>query len=73
MPGPCSLPNGSSRMEYAEQWELVCDLHHKGENKVCTPDSHKVYDKHEDVIFHAWVSKREWLARRNKLRTGKTV
>lgn len=61
MSGPCSLPNGSSRMEYAEQWFIVCDYH-----KNCTPDDHNAELKH-DFIF-----KREWLARRNKLRTGKT-
>ncbi len=67
MPGPNSLPNGSSRMEYAEMWVLVCDYHNN-----CTPDSHKVFDKHGDIIFHAFITKREWLAKRNKLRTGKT-
>lgn len=62
MSGPCSLPNGSSRMEYAEQWFLVCDNH-----KDCTPDMPDATYNHHEFIF-----KREWLARRNKLRTGKT-
>lgn len=71
MSGPCSLPNGNSRMEYAAMWNLVCDIHHKG-NIICTPDNHTVFDKHGDLIHHAFITKREWLARRNKLRTGKT-
>lgn len=73
MPGPLSLPNGRSRVEYTEMWDIVCDIHHKNDERVCTPDDHKMLDKYGDVIFHAWVTKREWLARRNKLRTGKTV
>lgn len=67
MTGPCSLPNGNSRMEYAAMWMLVCDYH-----KDCTPDNHKVIDKHGDIIAHAFITKHEWLAKRNKLRTGKT-
>lgn len=66
MPGPCSLPNGN-KAEYAEMWDMVCDYH-----KDCTPGSHRVLDKHWDLISHAFITKREWLAKRNKLRTGKT-
>jgi len=68
MAGPCSLPNGNSRMEYAAQWELVCDIH-----KECTPDDHKVLDKFGDVIRHEFITQREWLAKRGRLRTGKTL
>lgn len=68
MSGPCSLPNGSSRAEWRGMWDTVCDIH-----KDCTPDSHRVFDKYGDIIFHAWISKREWLAKRGKLRTGKTA
>ena len=67
MPGPCSLPNGGSRMEYASQWDLICNVH-----KDCTPDSHTVYTKSGDLMFHDFVNRRTWLAKRNKLRTGKT-
>lgn len=66
MPGPCSLPNGS-KSEYSDMWTLVCDYH-----KDCTPDDHEVFNKHWDLIPHAFITKREWLAKRNKLRTGKT-
>lgn len=68
MSGPCSLPNGSSREEYSAQWELVCDFH-----KDCTPDSHSVVDKNGREINHSFIYRREWLAKRNRLRTGKTV
>lgn len=67
MAGPCSLPNGNSRSEWVAQWVLVCDYH-----KDCTPDSHQVYDKHWDIIPHAFITRREWLSKRHRLTTGKT-
>lgn len=67
MPGPCSLPDGG-RSEFAAMWDMVCDYH-----KDCTPDNHRVLDKHGDVIFHAFITRRAWLSKRNKLRTGKTA
>jgi hypothetical protein len=58
MAGPCSLPNGDKR-----RWEelnmIVCDVHFK-----CDMDPDKTHD---------YITYREWLARRNRLRTGKTV
>lgn len=67
MSGPCSLPNGSSRMEYMAMWDKVCDFH-----KDCTPDNHQVLDKNDNVIRHSFIFKREWLAKRGRLTTGKT-
>ena len=67
MPGPCSLPNGGKR-EYAEMWFMLCNLH-----KDCTPDSHDEFNKNGDEIRHEFITKREWLSRRNRLRTGKTI
>lgn len=68
MAGPCSFPSGTSRREYDEMWELVCNYHGS-----CTPDSHRVFDKNGDIISHSFITRREWLARRNRLRTGKTL
>lgn len=67
MPGPCSLPNGNSRAEWRGMWEMVCDYHGN-----CTPDNHRVLDVRGDVINHNFITRREWLAMRNKLRTGKS-
>lgn len=68
MPGPCSMPNGTSKTEYEEQWFKLCDFH-----KDCTPDNHREYDKYGEPVPHMFITKREWLARRKRLRTGKTV
>lgn len=67
MPGPCSLPNGGRR-EYEEMGHIVCDLH-----KDCTPDSHQKEDKNGASIHHVWMTYREWMLKRGKLRTGKTA
>lgn len=67
MSGPCSFPSGASRREYEEMWVMVCDFH-----KDCTPDSHRVFDKNGEIVFHSFITKREWLFKRNQLRTGKT-
>ena len=67
MAGPCSLPNGNSRTEYDEMWFMVCNLH-----KDCTPDNHQMFGKNGELIHHEFITQREWLARRNRLRTGKT-
>ena len=66
--GPCSFPNGKSREEYDDFWVMVCNLHND-----CTPDAHRVFDKFGEVIRHEFITKREWLSRRNRLRTGKTA
>ncbi len=64
MPGPMSLPNGGRR-EYDELNEIVCNVHFK-----CEMQS---FDKHGNVVKHDYVTYREWLARRGRLHTGKTV
>ena len=62
MPGPCSNPSG----EYS--WfvlnEIVCDIHFN-----CNMQE---VDKKGNKINHDYITYREWLFRRNKLRTGKT-
>lgn len=57
MSGPCSLPNGD-KSRWEEMNEIVCDIHFR-----CDGDVEK---RHELITY------RMWLAKRNKLRTGKT-
>lgn len=64
MPGPCSLPNGSKK-EYAEMNEIVCAIHF-------TCEMQEV-DKNGKPVKHDYITYREWLSRRNRLRTGKTA
>lgn len=58
MPGPCSNPNGS-KSDWEEMNEIVCNIHFN-----CDMNPNK---KHEYITY------RTWLAKRNKLRTGKTM
>jgi hypothetical protein len=58
MAGPCSQPAGD-KARWEELNELVCDKHYK-----CNMSLLEVHD---------FISYREWLHRRNRLRTGKTV
>lgn len=58
MPGPCSTPEGDKR-RHDELNEIVCDVHF-----VCNMDAKTKHD---------YITLRTWLARRGKLRTGKTV
>lgn len=58
MPGPQSLPDGNKK-RYEELNEVVCDIHYNCEMLG--------WQKHEYITY------REWLARRNRLRTGKTL
>lgn len=75
MSGPCSYPAGD-KAEWESHNELVCDLHMNAGRNNCTPDwpvqgySKKIgyYD-----IEHVFVTRRVWLGKRGKLRTGKTV
>jgi hypothetical protein len=55
--GPCSIRGDKGRFE--ELNEIVCDLHF-----TCNMDPKREHD---------FITFREWLLRRNKLRTGKTV
>jgi hypothetical protein len=68
MSGPCSMPNAGGREEYEAQWELVCDYH-----KDCFPDNAKMFNKDGEVIIHSFIFRREWLRKRGRLKTGKTV
>lgn len=61
--GPCSFKG--SKAEYDELYEIVCDYHY-------TCDSRE-FDKNGDEVKHDFITYREWLARRGRLRTGKTV
>ena len=63
MSGPLSLPDGDKR-RYEELNDIVCDIHF-------TCDMRVLNDK-DEIITHDYITYREWLARRNKLRTGKT-
>lgn len=54
--GPCSQSNDKSRWE--ELNEIVCNIHFN-----CDMSADKA---------HEYITYREWLARRNRLRTGKT-
>lgn len=68
MSGPCSMPNGD-KSSWAEHYTLICDIH-----KYCYPDR-RVMGRNSGgaiEIAHQWVTLREWLIKRNKLRTGKT-
>jgi hypothetical protein len=63
MPGPCSQPDGP-KSRWEELNEIVCNTHFvcwegKGELKQFYPCELLTY--------------REWLIKRNKLRTGKTL
>jgi hypothetical protein len=63
MAGPCSLPEGS-RARWLELNEIVCDKHFHCDMRKYTKDG--------DVIEHDYITYREWLFRRNRLRTGKS-
>lgn len=64
MVGPCSLPDGD-KSRYEELNEIVCDVHFACEMQL--------FDKHGNLVTHDYITYREWLSRRNKLRTGKTM
>lgn len=64
MSGPCSLPNGP-KSAWEEMNEIVCNIHFNCDMQVV--------DKKGKPVAHEYITYREWLARRNKLRTGKTV
>lgn len=63
MPGPCSLPQGP-KSQWEEMNEIVCDIHFN-----CNM---QLVDKHGKEVKHDYIPYRLWLARRKKLRTGKT-
>lgn len=64
MPGPCSRPEDVN-VSWDEMNEIVCDIHFKCDMRE--------FDKHGDEVKHDFITYREWLYRRNRLRTGKTV
>lgn len=64
MPGPCSFPIGP-KSRYEELSDIVCNIHFECDMKQ--------YNKKGDEVMHDYITYREWLARRNKLRTGKSV
>lgn len=57
MTGPCSMPEGN-KSRWEEMNEIVCNIHFN-----CDMDANKT---------HEYITYREWLIRRSKLRTGKT-
>lgn len=58
MAGPNSLPEGN-KSRWEELNEIVCDIHF-----TCDMDESKQHD---------YITYRMWLAKRNRLRTGKSV
>lgn len=64
MAGPCSLPHGP-KSKWEEMNEIVCDKHF-------TCDMAEEDDKGREVI-HDYITYREWLFRRRRLTTGKSV
>lgn len=64
MPGPCSLPAQDKR-RYEELNEIVCNIHFNCDMRE--------YDKHGKPVAHEYITYRQWLFNRNKLRTGKTL
>lgn len=84
MSGPCSYPAGN-KAEWERLNENVCDLHHgitlgrRNDGSLikatCKPGNVFVRKnkKGEAVeLEHDFITLRMWLAKRNKLRTGKT-
>lgn len=57
MSGPCSFPSGD-KSRWEELNEIVCDFHFN-----CNMDEEK---------DHNFITYRMWLAKRNRLHTGKT-
>lgn len=64
MPGPCSLPNGP-KSEWEQMNEVVCNNHFNCDMAAV--------DKKGNPIVHDYITYREWLHRRNRLTTGKTL
>lgn len=69
MAGPCSYP-AQDRAEHARHNDIVCDIHTFPE-WVCDPVAPKMGRDGEE-LKHVWVTRRVWLAKRNRLTTGKT-
>lgn len=63
MGGPCSYPAGN-KAKWEELNEVVCDKHFH-----CNME---LFDKKGNPVTHDYITYREWLARRNRLRTGKS-
>jgi hypothetical protein len=64
MAGPMSLPAGD-KARYDELNEIVCNNHFHCEMQA--------FDKKGNEVAHDFITYREWLSRRNRLRTGKSV
>lgn len=64
MSGPCSYP-AQNRAVWEEMNEIVCDIHFH-----CNMQQE---DKNGKPVKHDYITYRIWLARRKKLRTGKTL
>lgn len=63
VPGPMSFPAGD-KSRYAELSEIVCNVHFNCDMRV--------FDKHDHLVTHDYITFREWLSRRGRLETGKT-
>jgi len=69
MAGPCSYP-AQDRAEYRRHDEIICDTHTNRDFE-CAPHNPKT-GKGGEELEHVWVTRRVWLAKRNRLTTGKT-
>jgi len=63
MSGPCSQPDGDKR-RWNELNEIVCNNHFHCEMELV--------NKKGEPVVHDYITYRMWLAKRNRLRTGKT-
>jgi hypothetical protein len=69
MPGPMSVPNGDTTIVRGHVNEVfMCDKHNKQYDEKSHQES---YDK-DGLLLCRMVSLREYLAKRNRLVTGKT-
>lgn len=69
MPGPMSVPNGDTTIVRGHVNEVfMCDKHNKEYDH---KDHEESYDKDGQLLCRV-VSLREYLAKRNRLVTGKT-
>lgn len=64
MPGPVSFPTGP-KSRYEELNDIVCNNHFNCDMLEL--------DKHGDEVKHDYITYREWLARRGRLTTGKSM
>jgi hypothetical protein len=77
MPGPNSVPNGDTRLMLGHMNEaFICEVHSDKNLDLCFEREGMYYtDKHGELVLYPCrvVSLRNYLAKRNRLVTGKTT